>query len=52
MENFNEAALPLESGTMLQQGRWRLLGVSDIGENCIYYDAMDAETGDIVTVRE
>ena len=50
LHNFS-AAEPLGSGIMLQ-GRWRLLGLADMEEQYFLYDAMDAETGQLVTVRE
>ncbi len=50
-EMHNDFAEFLGNGVMLE-GRWRILGVSDIGDTCILYDAMDAENGEIVSVRE
>lgn len=50
-EMQNVLADALDNGVMLE-GRWRILGVSDIGDRCILYDAMDAENGEIVAVRE
>ena len=47
----NGAANALENGTILL-GRWRLLGVADTDDSYILYDAMDAEDGNIVMVRE
>ena len=47
----DSAASALDNGTILQ-GRWRLLGVMDTDDCYILYDAIDAESGSIVTVRE
>lgn len=47
----NSAVNALDNGTMLL-GRWRLLGVTDTDDTYILYDAMDAESGNIVTIRE
>lgn len=45
------AAEALNSGILLH-GRWRLLGVADTEDQYILYDAMDAEDGRIVCIRE
>jgi hypothetical protein len=47
----NGAVNALENGTMLM-GRWRILGVADTDDSYILYDAMDAEDGSVVAVRE
>ena len=45
------AAEALNSGILLH-GRWRLLSVADTEDQYILYDAMDAEDGRIVCIRE